>query len=428
MEMELHQFIAGAAIKNETARRIVNLDGVAVVADLERHIFIVKLDRLDFRDHRIADIDRRLPRAGLAGGKLGLHVAPAEGRVFTFVVPMRVMRLVCQCAAGRTGGGGCGAHTRRMLGGHRCADARLHDTGGHHGAGFVAAISERRNRLGGCGGRCAAVRSSGSGRRFAAVRRGRFGPGWRSFGGFRRPLPGRLRIRLFNCRRCGLVGWLDKRRHGRCRYVMGVRLGAHDAGLECGGWRAIHVTRVGRRAVGRRRRGTARTRGTRFGDRVAQARQHPLLAGFRHHGTGFAVALDRSDLAAVVVEVAAHQYRGGLLAAVHAHLLLHRAIHEIGAGLGGGLLRIGMLHPAGHGAVLAHRRTRIDFGLYAGVGMDNLPGGAERGTGDGTGGGCDCQGENSGSCHASLQECQARRTGAASWFGDSGLSAIGQGN
>jgi hypothetical protein len=69
VEMELLQLVLPVADGDETAWRVVDLNGVAVVDDVKGRAPLGELDRRQVRRLRVADVDRRLTMAEPAGLK-----------------------------------------------------------------------------------------------------------------------------------------------------------------------------------------------------------------------------------------------------------------------------------------------------------------------------------------------------------------------
>ena len=79
VEVELHELVARPADVDPAARRVVHLDRVAVVDQLERRGLVVELDRRQVRRLGAADVDRRLDLAELAGGERLIEFSPLRG-------------------------------------------------------------------------------------------------------------------------------------------------------------------------------------------------------------------------------------------------------------------------------------------------------------------------------------------------------------
>src|SRR4029077_710172 len=68
VEVKLFQLVLLVTNADKAARGVVDLDGMAVVDDMERRRFVVELNRGQISFLRLADIDWRLVLPKLAGG------------------------------------------------------------------------------------------------------------------------------------------------------------------------------------------------------------------------------------------------------------------------------------------------------------------------------------------------------------------------
>ena len=88
VEMKLAKLIALSAGQYHAAPGIINLDGVAVVDDLERRRSVIEFDRRQRLLSGIANVDGRLPSPELAGSVVSFQVAPVRWALRTLVRPV----------------------------------------------------------------------------------------------------------------------------------------------------------------------------------------------------------------------------------------------------------------------------------------------------------------------------------------------------
>ena len=86
--MELHEFVTRAAHVDRAASRVVDLDRMAVIDDLQCRRLVIEFDRGQVRGFCAANVDRRLQFAELAGAELGAERGPGRGTAVTFVAPV----------------------------------------------------------------------------------------------------------------------------------------------------------------------------------------------------------------------------------------------------------------------------------------------------------------------------------------------------
>jgi hypothetical protein len=94
VEMELDQRQRCSVDGDAAAGLVVDLDGVAIVDDLQRRKFVIKLYGSQLGRLSADDIDGGLALAGLTSGEIGLKVAPVLGAFRSAVTPVRSIGLV----------------------------------------------------------------------------------------------------------------------------------------------------------------------------------------------------------------------------------------------------------------------------------------------------------------------------------------------
>ena len=89
MEVHLQEVVVITADREAAAAgRCIDLEGVAGIGHLERHIFVVELQLGEILDDSVLDVDRRLVLADATGRKRRIFGAPVLGPGFTGVAPM----------------------------------------------------------------------------------------------------------------------------------------------------------------------------------------------------------------------------------------------------------------------------------------------------------------------------------------------------
>jgi hypothetical protein len=89
--MKLQQVITLIAAAEFAAGRHVDLDGVAVVDDFAVGFLPVECDRRNFGFDCAGDVERRLLRAGRAGGIVGTERTPMVGAMLALIAPMPLL-------------------------------------------------------------------------------------------------------------------------------------------------------------------------------------------------------------------------------------------------------------------------------------------------------------------------------------------------